>query len=229
MSDDPGPDTNGAAPPPEKGGAELENTLELVRQAQRGDLASYERLFARYFLRVRQIVRARLGVRLRRELDSEDLVQESMVEAIRGFRDFEIESRHALVALFVAIVENRLRANARRTVAQRRDRDREITLAHLRDSMASGTIDLSPADDAPLPPELVAEAERRVRIRAALELLDERDRELIELRNFRGLSWDEVAARLGSPTANAARMSHARALLRLRGELGDGDGFREQP
>jgi DNA-directed RNA polymerase specialized sigma24 family protein len=49
--------------------------------------------------------------------------------------------------------------------------------------------------------------------------LSEQERDLIVARVEAGLSYDEMAAALGKPSWNAARMATARALLRLAGEL----------
>lgn len=208
-------------------GEELEHSLDLVHRAQAGDNDAYEQLFARYFLIVRQIVRRSMGPKLRRELGSEDVAQEAMVEAIRGLPDFRIPDRESLIALFAAIVRNRMRTNARRTEAQKRDRDREVTLAQLRDSIASGSIDFAPAADETLPPDAVANAELRLRIQGVLGRLDEQHQEVIRLREYESLSWEEVAERMGSPTANAARMLHARALVKLKTELDRIEGLDE--
>ena len=48
-----------------------------------------------------------------------------------------------------------------------------------------------------------------------LERLPEEYRELILLRNYAGASWESVAEETGRPSAAAARMMHARALVEL--------------
>jgi RNA polymerase sigma-70 factor (ECF subfamily) len=53
------------------------------------------------------------------------------------------------------------------------------------------------------------------RVRQALDLLDNDDREVILMRHFEEMSNDEVAETLGL-TASAATMRHGRALLRLK-------------
>lgn len=59
-------------------------------------------------------------------------------------------------------------------------------------------------------------------VRAAFELLPERDREVLELRVVAGLSGDEVANVL-KMKPGAVRMAQARALERLRGILESGE------
>lgn len=59
------------------------------------------------------------------------------------------------------------------------------------------------------------------RLRALLEQLPERERRLVDGFYFQGRRFDEVAAELGISKSWASRL-HAKALDRLRGQLGDG-------
>ncbi len=51
------------------------------------------------------------------------------------------------------------------------------------------------------------------------DALPERYREILVLRDQKGLPWDEVAKRLARPSADAARMMHAKAKVALRKEM----------
>jgi DNA-directed RNA polymerase specialized sigma24 family protein len=55
-----------------------------------------------------------------------------------------------------------------------------------------------------------------------LATLPEQDRELIVLRDYVGMTWDEVARRLGRPSADAARMAHGKVLVELGARLRGG-------
>ena len=70
----------------------------------------------------------------------------------------------------------------------------------------------------PEPCERLIASEEHDAVRAAFELLPERDREVLELRVVAGLSADEVANVL-KMKPGAVRMAQARALERLRGLL----------
>ena len=61
------------SPPPDE---DLADSLDLVRHAQAGELAAYAELFARYYPRVKGLVHQRMDERLRKGMDSEDLLQE---------------------------------------------------------------------------------------------------------------------------------------------------------
>ena len=62
-------------------------------------------------------------------------------------------------------------------------------------------------------------------MRAAVARLAEDDREIILMRTFEGMAFEEVARLLGVESA-AARKRHGRALLRLHQILAD-DGLTE--
>lgn len=68
-------------------------------------------------------------------------------------------------------------------------------------------------DTSPL--DLAIAAERLDRYERALRLLTDNERALVIARLELGLTWPEVAEATGRPSANAARMAVARALLRL--------------
>lgn len=57
-------------------------TQLLIGQIQQGDRAALEELCRRYQQRVLAAVRVRLGAELRRKIESWDLVQEVMIEAV---------------------------------------------------------------------------------------------------------------------------------------------------
>jgi RNA polymerase sigma-70 factor (ECF subfamily) len=68
--------------------------------------------------------------------------------------------------------------------------------------------------DGPSVSERLAREERARRVRSAVSQLKEADREIILMRTFESLSFDEIAALLHVDPA-AARKRHGRALLRL--------------
>ena len=51
-----------------------------------------DRLFARYYKRVRKVIRARMGPRVRRACDSDDVLQRTFHIAVLKFDDFEMRN-----------------------------------------------------------------------------------------------------------------------------------------
>jgi RNA polymerase sigma-70 factor (subfamily 1) len=196
--------------------AETKDSFALFRQAQAGELTAFDRLFGRYYNRVHAIVRARLGPGLRRELESDDILNEAMIQAIQGFDKFEVSSKSKLIALFAGIVENRIKAAARHARAAKRNRAVERALDHVQTSLSNGSIRLEPIADTSLPIEKAAKGEQRSRLHEAMAQLSDDQRRAIALREYAEASWQEIAEELGQPTPDAARMFHARALVQLK-------------
>ncbi len=62
---------------------ELPSTLTLLDRIQRGDRGAINDLLGRYQERIHAMARSRLGQRLRRKMDSLDIVQEAMTRAFK--------------------------------------------------------------------------------------------------------------------------------------------------
>ena len=93
---------------------------------------------------------------------------------------------------------------------------RNAALDELRRRKRSAALLSDPEDHAPDPPDAAAEAAaRRATVRAALQQLPPRERELIALKFHAGLSNAEIAKVLGISVANAGTRVH-RAVTRLR-------------
>jgi RNA polymerase sigma-70 factor (ECF subfamily) len=81
-------------------------------------------------------------------------------------------------------------------------------------------LDASLVDPGLSPLEAAVGAQVVERYEAALQRLSEGDRELVIARVEMGLTYAELAAATGKPSAGAARMAVSRALLRLAEDLG---------
>lgn len=186
-------------------------TQDLLLAAQSGQKEAREELFARYRPRVLALARGRLGRQLRRALDSQDLVQEALAEAAKDLERFEWRGESSLIRWLSRLLEHRATANADRQGALKREVRREVAL----DTQSRVPAHNAAADSAENPLRQASRQEEEERLREALHRLPERQREAILLREYGGCSWDEVAAELGLPTPDAARMMHVRAVARL--------------
>ena len=81
----------------------------------------------------------------------------------------------------------------------------------------------APGDAAPSPEAALLSAERRAELLAALNRLPERDRLVLACRYLLDLSEEETAAALAC-RRGTVKSRLARALERLRGDLGETDG-----
>jgi RNA polymerase sigma-70 factor (ECF subfamily) len=197
-------------------GPDLGVTLQLVRRAQGGDLAALDPLFQRYYDRVRRIARVRLGQGLRQRMDSGDIVQETFIAALGAFDRFEVRDESSLLQWLSVLLENRIRDASDWNDAARRAASRERPLVA---DGRSGAITLDLAATGLTPAESAVGGEEAEALEQALAALPEQDRELIVLRDYIGMTWEEVAKRLGRPSADAARMAHGKVLLELAARL----------
>lgn len=205
--------SNGPQPDPEE---DLSDSLDLVRHAQEGELAAFGELFARYYPRVRALVRQRLDQGLRRDMDSDDLLQEAMLDAIRGFERFELRSRAELIGWFARIVENRMRSAGRHQHAAKRDRDKEVSLRFVAEYLEQSSAGFQPEADTPGPQQLATEREELERLQACLDRLEPDQRRVLLLRHRHNLSWGAIAHELGRSSADSARMHYTRARIALQ-------------
>lgn len=215
-SDDP------VEPDPPADEPDLSESIELVRLSQDGDEAAREALVARYYARVLAMVRKRMGADLRSAMESGDLVQEVMLNAARAIDGFEVRSHEELVGWFARVVENQVHSARRRQGAQKRDRKREVSLQDLAGRPEDSQAEFQPADDGDEPAELAELHEQDERVRAAIAELEEPQRRVVELRAAEGLSWAEIAERVGLPSPDAARMLYVRAGVQIGRKLGYG-------
>jgi len=181
----------------------VESSVELLARAQSGDDAALNSLLTRYLPRLMRWASGRLPAGMRTMLDTSDLVQDAIINALRNIGTLEIRTEGTLQAYLRRAVKNRIIDLYRRS-ARRPKRD-ELT----DDAVAP---DASPLEAA-IGAETVEAYER------ALEALSDADREAIVLRVELGFGFDEIAQQLGKPSVDAARMAVTRAIARLANEM----------
>ncbi len=196
-------------------GDPLTRSLELVRSAQGGDHDALNRLFERYYERVRRVVRMRLGKHLRAALESGDILQETFAVAVKNLDTFEMRDEASLINWLSKLAERQIIAAADYHGAKKRDRRREVALTTPQSSEMSGEFRLEFAADTPLPDQCAADGEESALMEACLHELEEEYRELVILRHYVGASWETVAELTHRPSPDAARMMHARAMIEL--------------
>lgn len=192
------------------------STRRLVVAAQGGDREAAEELFRRLLPRVRKSVALRMGCRERELCDREDIVQETMLDAVRALAGFEQRSEGALCHWLATLVQNNLTDHHRRRQAKKREAVRVHPAAsrnsHVLSDSVFGVDRVTPGDH-------VEAAELERRLEEALLALGERERRVIELRKLCELSFDEIARELGLGTASSARSLFSRAMAELSKRL----------
>ena len=176
-----------------------ESTVELLARARAGDAAALDQVFARAIPLLKRWASGRLPRWTRGMIDTDDLVQETVVNTLKHIDVFEYRADSALQAYLRQAVMNRIRNEIRRAMRH----------------PAASPLD-SAAPDAGLSPleELIGKQTVEA-YDAAMTALEPEEREAIIGRVELGLSYAELAAAMGRPSADAARMAVARALLKL--------------
>jgi RNA polymerase sigma-70 factor (ECF subfamily) len=196
------------------------DTGELLDAAATGDASARGRLLDRHRQRLRRMVAVRIDRRLSARLDPSDLVQDTLAEANRRLDDYLRKRPLPFYPWLRQIAWNRM-IDARRY--------------HLRPGRTVGREEPAglPAESAlELAQRLVAgeapsaglrRKEQQAHVRAALESLPERDREVLALRYLEQLTTAEAAAVLGV-SEGGVRVRVLRALRRLRKNLTHDEG-----
>jgi RNA polymerase sigma-70 factor (ECF subfamily) len=182
----------------------LDSSLTLLERARAGDRAALELLVARYLPRLQRWASGRLPRWARDLADTQDLVQETLLQTFQRIGRFDARGDGALQAYLRQAILNRIRDELRR--AKRRPPKTEV------DSEAEAH-DRSPLEEA-------IGQEAMERYEQALASLRPEDRELVVARIELGYTYPEMAELLRKPTANATRMAAERAIIRLARELG---------
>jgi RNA polymerase sigma-70 factor (ECF subfamily) len=194
---------------------------ELLLTAARQDgEPALGRLLERYRAYLGLLARAQIGRHLRSRADSSDVVQETFLAAHRDFAKFRGTSEAEFVAWLRNILAARLADLVRRHLkAKARDARLEKRLAGDLDR-SSQALAFALAARGPSPSQEAARRELGVLLADAIKALPADYGEVIVLRHLEGLSFAEVAARMGRSVDSVEKL-WVRALARLRHRLGD--------
>jgi RNA polymerase sigma-70 factor (ECF subfamily) len=197
-------------------------TRRLLQEARGGNRRAVEELLAGHRPYLRRLVELRLDPRLRARVDASDVVQEAQLEATRRLGAYLQEPPMPFRLWLRWLAHDRLLMLRRRHLgAARRSVGREVALPD-RSALLFARGLLAPG---PTPSQQMDQQELADRVRAAVARLPVADREVLLMRTFEDLSYEEVAYLLGV-APETARKRHGRALLRLHRILGD-DGLTE--
>lgn len=192
------------ADPQGAGVGDPESTFALIARARAGDQEAVERLFARHLRPLQRWASGRLPKWARDLADTDDLVQDTLLQTFKRIGDFEPRRVGALQAYLRQAVVNRLRDELRRKGRRPESTDIE-------------GVELEAAADSPL--EEAIGREEVEHYERALRRLKPEEREAIIARVEMGYTYEELAQVLGKPTPDAARKTAQRALVRLAEEM----------
>jgi RNA polymerase sigma factor (sigma-70 family) len=196
--------TAGPRQPHDRSFIDADSSFDLLQRVRAGDVQALDRLLQRYTPALRRWARGRLPQWARDVSDTQDLVQDTLIQAMKHLDSFRPDGPGALQAYLRQALMNRIRDELRRA-------HRRPLATELHDGIAGR---------AASPLEQAIGHEALDAYETALSELRAEDREAIIARLELGQSYEEVATILGKPTPNAARLAVHRAVVRLAEKMG---------
>ena len=176
---------------------------ELVARAKAGDLDSFNQLVSRWERPIYALAYRTLG----REEDARDVVQEAFLRAYRGLKGFKGEAKFSswLYRITLNLCRDWIRRERRAPIVQVPEGTDPVELADERVQTSESVEDL------------VARREMSDAVAKAMAELPEEQRTAIMLKEYHGLTFQEIAGMLDCPLSTVkTRLYQGLSVLRRR-------------
>ena len=183
--------------------AEKDDTPLLIVKAQAGNKVAFQELTDDCWERLLFVIRSRLGVRLKGQLEAEDVLQETLLQAFQSVGTFEWRGGDSFMRWLSGI--------AGHVILKQAYRGERLPKLELDRELASQEVS---------PSKGMRREERFTRLQTALERLGPEQRRIVVLARFEGCSLKEIARRMNKTPA-AVGQTLSRALRELRTDFGD--------
>lgn len=183
-----------------------ETTFRLLERVRAGDAAALDALYVRYLVPLRRWASGRLPAWARDARDTQDFVQETLVNSLRRIEAFDCRREGALQAYLRQALMNNIKTELRRLSRRR---------------AVATPLDSQMSDAGPSPLDEAIGREAVERYEQALARLRQEDREAIIAWVEMGASYEQLAEALGKPSPEAARKAARRALVKLAREMNE--------
>jgi len=183
-------------------------TQDLLASACQGDDDAWKEIYRRYQALLTVMVRVRIPSLVRRRFDTEDVLQSAFVSIYEQIRRFQYQGEGSFRKWLVSVVVNKLRDSLKHHQRAKRSVDSEKP-ADDTASLAGPTTD--PDSD---PSKLAERAEEQARILEGMSRLNENDQELLCMRIFEHLTWEQIAA-IEECSESRVRRHYEDAVIRL--------------
>ena len=168
----------------------MASEADLLARCRRGDAAAWDELFDLHYAAAGRFV-FQLAPDFSRE-DSEEICQEAFLSVIKNLDSFQGESQFQ--TWLFRIAANKARDYREKRLAAKRGGG-QVTISLSAESPETG-LTPDPPDQLPAPDETLMNGEQLALVRAALDQLSGPCREIVELRYFGDLSYEELSATL---------------------------------
>jgi RNA polymerase sigma factor (sigma-70 family) len=190
--------------PPMNAGSDSATSPQLLERVKAGDESAVGDLIDRVLPHLRRWARGRLPARARGMIETQDVIQETIIRAVRHIGRLDLREEGALQAYLRGALAHRFIDLYRKAA---------------RDPIETG-LSSQAEDQAPSPLEELIGTRAVQRYEAALAALSPTDRQAIVLRIELGWEYDEIATAMRKNGAAQARMMVSRALDRLAQGMG---------
>jgi RNA polymerase sigma-70 factor, ECF subfamily len=175
---------------------------ELLARCRRGEAAAWDELFDRHYAAAGRFI-FQLSPDFSRE-DSEEICQEVFLSVIKNLESFQGESQFQ--TWLFRIAANKARDFREKRIAAKRGGGQAVISLQAENPETGLTPD--PPDHLPAPDENLMNAEQLALVHESLGQLGEPCREIVELRYFGDLSYEELSATLQlNPKTVSSRLS----------------------
>ena len=177
---------------------------ELLIRCGRGDPQAWDQLFDRHYEAAGRFV-CQLGAELTHE-DIEEICQETFLAVIRNLKSFD--GRSQFQTWLFRIAANKAKDYRARQSAAKRGGGVQTVSLNMNDHNGGESPPIDPPSPAPGPDTALMAREQHEQVRVALDRLGEPCQEIVELRYFGGLSYEEISASLElNPKTVSSRLS----------------------
>jgi len=192
-------------------------TNPLLEQARQGDQEALGRLLEAQREALHRLAERQLNGRVAVRVDASDIIQQTFLEAHRGFRQFAGQDARELTAWLQRILDHKVAGAIRdHALLQKRNVHRDRSMDDSHGGMASLKKELDAGLSTPSQKAIRGEEEQR--LMEALSVLPDDQREAVRLRHLEGLALADIARHLGRSPAAAAGLIK-RGMQGLRRQL----------
>lgn len=197
---------------------DVDNFLTTLSRARDGASDAAGELLEAYRNYLRMLAAAQIRESIGKRVSPSDVVQDTMLAAHQNIASFRGNSSPEFSAWLRTILTRCLiRAIDRNTKIAKRDVRREISFAQLQRAVDSSTVCAFSLlkSSSQTPSQIVSREEDAVHVANLLSQLPEDYQQVISLRNFGNLRFEEVASQMNR-SETAVRLLWLRAVRRLR-------------
>ena len=192
----------------------------LIDEARAGHRATLGQLLESYQSYLRLLAQIEIGRRLQGKVDASDIVQETFLEAHRQFPSFQGHAEGQLTKWLRTILAGTM-ANTVRRYAGTQARDLRLERDLAADlNQSTCALERILIDQHSSPSQQAIRGEQSLLVAAAMSRLPEDYQAVLVLRHLEGLSFPQVAERMGRSVDSVEKL-WLRGLARLKKEFGE--------